>query len=256
MTYAALAGAGGYESFTVWRYVNFLHVLNYGAPYPAGKLRHDLAAGDVWRFNTPLVDLINVRWAISDRAPAPDWIERFRPRPGDPPHARHEPDWDPRLAVYENPHPLPRAFVVYRAEVLPDDAAQARALARLDPRRTVLLDRPPEPPPVGDARPLLPARLVHADRHHLTLEAELPAPGVLVVSETWYPGWSAAVDGKPAPLLRADYAFRGVALPAGRHTVEMRFFSRPTAVGLSLSALGLLGLLALGAVGRGRRRVL
>jgi hypothetical protein len=246
MTYPPLEGASGYESFTIWRYVNFLHVLNTGSPYPPGKLRQDLAAGDIKRWDSPLVDLLNLRWAITVAPPAPGWVERFRPPPGAPPQARHEPSWDPQLRVYENPHPLPRAFVVYGAQVLPDDARQAAALARLDPRASVLLDQAPVPPPIGDGRPWSPARLVRAERTRLVIEAEPSADGVLVVSETAYPGWSVAVDGKPAPLLRADYAFRGVALPAGHHVVEMRFSSRPTRFGLALSALGLFGLAGLG----------
>ena len=45
------------------------------------------------------------------------------PRPGAPPHAVHEPGWDPQLGVWENPRVLGRAFVVHHAIVLPDDAA-------------------------------------------------------------------------------------------------------------------------------------
>jgi hypothetical protein len=56
--------------------------------------------------------------------------------------------------------------------------------------------------------------------------------------------------------LRADYTFRGVALPAGHHTVELRFSSRPAALGLAASALGLGLLLALGLVGRARPTLL
>jgi uncharacterized membrane protein YfhO len=89
---------------------------------------------------------------------------------------------------------------------------------------------------------------VSADNWHLTVEADVDRPGVLVLSEPYYPGWSATVDGKPAPLLRADYAFRGVALPAGKHTVEMRYRSRPTEIGLVFSVVGLFGLLALSIV--------
>jgi hypothetical protein len=249
MTYG-LESAGGYDSVSVWRYVNLLQIINTGAPYPHDKLVDDLAAGTIKRFFSPLVDLLNVRWAIAPSPPAADWVERFRN--DGLPHARHEAVWDPQLRVYENPHVMPRAFVVYRAETVADDAAAARKLARLDPRKLALVDRAPEPPPAGDDRPLTPARITLAERQRLVIEAEPTAPGILVVSETHYPGWSVTVDGRPAPLLRADYALRGVALPAGHHTVEMRFTSRPTVYGLMLSLVGLLGLAGLVA----RRRVL
>ena len=247
MTYD-IEGAGGYESFTVWRYVNLLYTINHGHPYPFPKLREDLAAGDIRRFDTPLVDLLDVRWFIGMGPPAPGWIPRFRPTPGAPPHAVHEPAWDPRLGVWENPHPMPRAFVVHHATVLPDDAAQARALVGLDPRADVLVDAAPSPAPSGSG--FDPARIVTLGRKRVVVQADAPTPGVLVLSDTWYPGWRVTVDGKPAPLLRADYALRGVALPAGHHVVVFTFRSRPAALGLALSVLGLFGLLGLWAVGR------
>ncbi len=235
MTYG-LESAGGYDSVSVWRYVNLLQIINSGQPYPRGQLVDDLAAGVIKRFTTPLVDLLNVRWAIASSAPAPAWLQRFVATA--PPHARYEADWDLALRVYENPHVLPRAFVVYRAEVVTDDSLAARRMASLDPRKLAIVDRAPEVAPIGDARPLTPARITVAERQHLTIEADASAPGLLVVSETHYPGWSATLDGRPVPLLRADYALRGVALPAGHHVIEMRFASRPTDLGLALSALG------------------
>lgn len=63
-----------------------------------------------------------------------------------------------------------------------------------------------------------------------------------MLSDTWYPGWQATVDGEPADILRANYAFRAVRLDAGEHTVEMIY--RPTLVlvggAVSLVALALL----------------
>ena len=253
MTYA-LEGAGGYESFTVWRYVNLLYTINTGAPYPYDKLKQDLAAGDVRRFDTPLVDLLNLRWFIGPTAPAPHWVERFRPAPGAPLHAVHEPIWDPQLAVFENPRVLPRAFVVHHATVLPADAAQARALVGLDPRTDVILDAAPLPAPAGSG--MEPARVTLHARKRVTVEAELAAPGVLVLADTWYPGWRVTVDGVAAPLLRADYAFRGVALPAGRHVVEFTFRSAPAALGLWLSLLGLVALGLVALIGRKRPTLL
>jgi hypothetical protein len=255
MTYG-LEGAGGYESFTVWRYINFLYTMNTGAPYPHDKLRDDLAAGYFRRLDSPLADLLNIRWLVAYHAPAPHWIERFHPPPGAPPHAKYEAMWDPQLNVYENTHVMPRAFVVHHATVLVDDKAQARALTTLDPRADVILDAAPSPPPQRPSSPssngFLPASIVALERHRVVVEADTPTPGILVLADTWYPGWHVTVDGVAAPLLRADYALRGVALPVGHHVVTFTFRSRPTAIGLLLSALGLVALVAIGVIGRRR----
>jgi len=122
MTYDRESPAG-YGSALVWRYVDFIWTLNHGAPYAKRPVDDDLAATWIERFDSPLVDLLNVRWVIGWTSPGRRWIERFRPAAGAPPHARHEASWDARLRVYENPDALPRAFVVYGAVVAPDDAA-------------------------------------------------------------------------------------------------------------------------------------
>jgi len=70
------------------------------------------------------------------------------------------------------------------------------------------------------------------------VDASTDAPGYLALTDTWYPGWEATVDGQTTPILRADLMFRAVRLPPGRHTVEFRY--RPqsvrTGVGVSVAA--------------------
>jgi len=252
MTYG-LESAAAYSSVQIFRYVNFLEVLatGHGLPTP---LNADPAASDVRRFDSPLVDLLNVRWVISDHLPAPGWQERFRPRAGGAtPAARHEPSWDRRLSVWENPHVLPRSFIVHRAQIVSGGAAELAALARLDPRKQVLLEHAPSLALPEAELPLEPARVVEVVRDRMVIEAESAAPGILVVSEAHYPGWRATVDGEPAELLRADYALRGVALPAGRHRVELRYVSTPVRAGLALSLAGFAALLLIALIGRGAR---
>jgi uncharacterized membrane protein YfhO len=62
---------------------------------------------------------------------------------------------------------------------------------------------------------------------------------VLVLSDNWYPGWQATLDGKPVNVLRADAAIRAVAVPAGSHRIEMRYLpsGMPWAGALSLATL-------------------
>ncbi len=55
------------------------------------------------------------------------------------------------------------------------------------------------------------------------IEVEAPNAGVLVLHDTYYPGWVAEVDGERVPILRAEVLFRGVEVPAGKHTVAFRF---------------------------------
>ena len=76
------------------------------------------------------------------------------------------------------------------------------------------------------------------------LAVRAPVGGCLVLSDVYYPGWRAAVDGAPAEVLRADYAFRAVMVPPGEHTVTMTFAPATWRVGLAVSAVTWAGLAA------------
>jgi len=71
--------------------------------------------------------------------------------------------------------------------------------------------------------------------------------------DTFYPGWRATVDGQAAEIVRANYAFRAVALEAGAHQVVLRYRPRSLIAGTIVSGAALLaGLLALGVCGWGK----
>ena len=90
-----------------------------------------------------------------------------------------------------------------------------------------------------------------ADR--IRLETATAASGLLVLSEAYYPAWKAYVDGRPVPLYAADHVLRAVPVPAGEHTVELRYESWSLRVGILVSLIACLALIAL-AVAEARRR--
>ena len=78
-------------------------------------------------------------------------------------------------------------------------------------------------------------RVTERTNDRVAVRAKLSHPGLLVISEGYYPGWRAAVDGVATPLVRANVMMRGVVLDAGEHEVEFHFRSRSIEVGAALS---------------------
>ncbi len=187
------------------------------------------------------LSLLNVRYLLTDR-----------PLPETPPFLRKVQEG--QGAIYENPLALPRATLVYRARVVPDPAALLDSLRSplRDFAGECLLDREPgvAPGPPGAGR----VRVTRYGLHEVALEVETPSPALVRLADLYYPAWRVEVDGRPAPLLRADFLLRAVAVPAGRHRVRFHFVDASLGRGVLVSALALLVSLSLVGFGLARRR--
>lgn len=148
--------------------------------------------------------------------------------------------------VYERPNAQPRAFVARTFEVIADDDAALRRIHAPDfaPASHVILDREP---PCRVEEGAGEATLVSYQSNQVTLAVESAAPALVVLSDSFYPGWQATVDGAPAEILRADVALRAVCVPAGRHTVTMTFRPASLDAGALVTAGGLAAWLMAGA---------
>lgn len=156
--------------------------------------------------------------------------------------------------VRETGNPLPRAYAVgdYVKTTNEEESLAAIRSNRLGLDDLVVLE---------GAEPTFPARRgeqhpgsVHVRRYtpnEVVLLAELDAPALVVLTDAYYPGWEAWVDGKSAPIHRANSLFRAVEVPEGAHTLVFRY--RPTSLllglGITLSCI----LLVIGAMVRHRR---
>lgn len=157
---------------------------------------------------------------------------------------------DGRVAVFENTAAFPRAFVVPRARVVTSLGAAEGAMTRepFDPAAEVILapgagDAPPgivqsqASPPLATGP--LPAVIERSAANDESVRVASPTDGFLVVSDTFYPGWRAWVDGVETPVLRGDLLFRVVQIPAGEHVVRFAFDPESVKVGLIASAAAL-----------------
>jgi len=160
----------------------------------------------------------------------------------------------PRVRLFGVNRGLGRAWVVDSLRRLGDESTLLRFLREptrrgVDTRREALvLAREAEGVELPAGSRSSRAEVAREEGDRIDLRAE--GPGFLVVTEGWDPGWSARVDGAPAPLLRANAIHMGVVLEAGTHRVEMVYFPRGLAAGLALAGLagaGLLGFLVRGA---------
>jgi hypothetical protein len=127
--------------------------------------------------------------------------------------------------IYENAKAVPRASIVHYALVSVSDA-KPEQLGTLDFRRNVLLDeQPPEDIPAGEGGtpPADSAWIVKETPNTVEIEAALTRPGYLVLSDNYFPGWEATTNGRPAPILRANYAFRALWLGPGKHHVVFHY---------------------------------
>ncbi len=146
-------------------------------------------------------------------------------------------------------HARPKAMPLITAGQAPVFATAQEIFTNLfahnfDPRGTVFLPLEAQAA-LRDVRPGACQILsTKTQRESVTVETSATAPSLLVLAHAHAPGWRATVDGQPVPLLKANYAFQAVVVPAGSHRVELRYRDRFLGAGALLSGLSLLGCIA------------
>jgi hypothetical protein len=183
---------------------------------------------------SPLLDLLGVRYIVMPVVPAADQVEPRLSR--DLPIVYSDAD----VKVLENERALPRAWIVHRAVQMDADAALSRfADATLDPRQIVVLE---DTPPPMDEAPGAADQVAIAEysAESIRIDVQTATAGMLVLSDVVYPAWHARVDGASASIYVADGALRGVAIPPGEHTVEFQYTSAALPLGAAITGLTVL----------------
>ncbi len=162
---------------------------------------------------------------------------------------------DQTVRVLENTAAYPRAFVVQGARLAPPGGSlEIMQTQHFAPRTEVILAADTQPAnlnaamlPLEPHAPAVPDSSAQITRYS-SLEVDVneasSSSGFLVLTDAFYPGWHAFVDGRRWPILRGDVMFRVVELPPGEHSVVFRFEPTSVRIGVAISVAALLGCLA------------
>ncbi len=163
--------------------------------------------------------------------------------------------YDREIKIYENPNRFPRAYIAHALEYAPGPIEAQDAMGRpgFDLLSCAIVED--ETAAAGFARGGKggsPARITKYAAGKVEIEADAAAPGMLVLTDVYYPGWTAYVDGLPARIFRVNGIVRGVLIGAGRHSVIFRYAPASFRAGIVLGSLAILVCAALLITGRKR----
>jgi len=215
----------GFNSLQPRRYTDYLFGLQEG-DVSYGYLR-DMS---LLRPDSPILSSLNVRYLL---VPADLRID-----PG--PHLR--PVFDSgSVRVLENTRAYPRAYFPERVRSEMDARAVLREVTApgFDGLRQALVETP-DPPPLQPSTAPAEAHARRVSPTDLRVATKTTEPRLLVVSEMYYPGWRAYVDGVERPIVRTNYLFRGVVVPGGRHVVRFAYLPSSVLAGAAVSSLALI----------------
>ena len=165
-------------------------------------------------------------------------------------------DWSYDLVVvddhgnelWKKRNALPRAYTVYRVEPAPEVSQLMERISQdeYDPMRVSYAEgveeyQEGEDVPARGTR----ARIVVDDPNRVEIKASLAAPGMIVLADTYYPGWRASVDGEEVEIHPVNHLFRGVMADAGRHEVVFEYRPQSVRRGLAISSAAALVCLVL-----------
>jgi hypothetical protein len=154
-----------------------------------------------------------------------------------------------QAVVQTNPDALGPAWLIKTIKYVNNADEEMKALDQFNPRDTVIIDKREQSKIPFTPQPdsLASIRLVQNTNDKLSYEFNAGSNQFVVFSEVYYPrGWKAYIDSKEAPVAKVNYVLRGLAVPAGKHSIELRFEPRSYFLGDTISTIvGILSILIL-----------
>jgi hypothetical protein len=160
--------------------------------------------------------------------------------------------------IYRDDRAVPRVFMVHRQRVVADDVQALAAVTAdgFDRRGVAVTSHQVRGVPAGVPRATSngSARVVSYEPQRVSVRAATTEAGMLVLADTYFPGWKATIDGHATPIHRVDYVLRGVQVPPGVHRVVFRYAPASWDLARLISGCAVIALLVLCVIGWRARR--
>lgn len=236
MTYKA-PSVEGYDPLYIQRYGELVGASQDGLYHTPG--RSAVVFSKTGQYTPKLINLLGIKYFVQKKADGQEpWAFPVWTYPIDQFRVIYQ---DEAYQVLENEKALPRAFIAENNTVLSDkrEILKKMFIDDTDLSKTAVLENPSIATGSGTAK------IINYKPNKINIETNSNSSALLVLTDPYYPGWKALVNGSPAKIMRADYALRAVEIPAGENKVEFKYEPNSFKNGVVLFFVGIVGLFGL-----------
>ncbi|NCN58344.1 hypothetical protein COW99_02510 [Candidatus Roizmanbacteria bacterium CG22_combo_CG10-13_8_21_14_all_38_20] len=215
-----LQGIEGYDPLYVSRYGEFVSAAGDG--HLRGVDRSVVLMNKNGEYTKSMLDLLGVKYYLQSKGDGRNiWVFPF----WEYPESFGSAVWsDEKYEIYENTTAYPRAYVVHDYIVADSDQEVIDSILAddTDLRETAILEEKPQDaiePCKGEDK----VAIVNYSANRIELDVSTDCPGLLFMSDNYYPGWNVYLDGTKSNIYRANYTFRAVVVPEGDHKVIFKY---------------------------------
>lgn len=244
-TFYKIYTAEGYDTLRIGRYAELIAAVEEGRA-PEEYLRSDALFPNKDSENRrKIFNLLGIKYLLDkDDAATGPWDPQLWKYPEE----RYKLIWQKeKWRVYENLEVLPRAFLANDYLVIKDDEEIIEKIFSpdFDPSRAVIVEEEIPFDPRLTKGNSGEAEIVSYEPNKVVIETTSNGDSFLFLSDSFYPGWQAYLDGKQEKIYRANYAFRAVPVPQGEHQVVFAYEPNSFRWGALISGLTFVGILFL-----------
>ena len=238
-TYYELYSPEGYDSIYIKRYGELFHAAKQKGVYSeqiprtdANLVTNDYEEGiDRNLYRKKIIQLLAVRYFLEHK----DDVGEHKDT------TVYKSVWnDDIFTIFEYTDAFPRTFFVDDYKVVEDPNKMIKVFfdSKTNLRKTMLLEENPQIK-LDETELISSAKIVDYRPNKVVIDAETNKSALLFLSDAYFPGWNAYINGVPAKTYRADFAFRAVEVPKGKHSVEFIYQPNQLRYGATLTGTGI-----------------